>query len=316
MTLSITGRCARTGQLGVAVSSYSVGWTFFPAYRSVSQLSFLALATGGIGTVIGQANTPPRVTAKVLAYLDNGTDAQRALAAALGEETTDVREHCQVAVVDAAGRTAAFTGESPEEWRGHHAGEGYVAAGNILAGESVVQELADSFEANAHLSLDERLLAALERGVAAGGDKRGQRSGLLRVATATYATDLEIRVHDHADPIAELRRLLAVFHEESDFIGLAIEASNIIRAALPEAELTQRAEMTTYEAIGQLRALVADSDAPGEQIELLDRLLASLPEQPFVSEMRFGNAVSLLEANMKLAEKEQTQPAEERASGS
>jgi len=303
MTLSITGRCARTGQLGVAVSSYSVGWTFLPAYRDVSQLSFLALATGGIGTVIGQASAPPSVPANVLAHLDSGMDAQRALDAALDEEAKDVRERCQIAVVDAAGRTAAFTGERPEEWRGHRVGEGYIAAGNILAGERVVQEMADSFEANTHLALDERLLATLERGVAAGGDKRGQRSGLLRVATANYMTDLEIRVHDHAGPIAELRRLLAVFHEESDFISLAIEASNIIRAALPEAALTQRAEMTTYEAMGQLRALIAESDAPGEQIELLDRFLAGLPEQPAVSEMRFGDAVSLLEANTETAEK-------------
>src|SRR3990170_2461283 len=104
MTLSITGRCARTGQLGAAVSSYDVGWSFFPAYDGASQLRYLSLALAGVGAVTGQANTFPTFPAKVLGLLRDGMDAQEALDKALAEQEEDVRARFQVAVVDASGR--------------------------------------------------------------------------------------------------------------------------------------------------------------------------------------------------------------------
>ncbi|MBI4571108.1 MAG: DUF1028 domain-containing protein [Chloroflexi bacterium] len=276
MTLSITGRCERTGQLGLAMSSYDVN--FAPA-RS--------LAFAGIGAVAAQANTPEGVSQRIVALLWEGRTAARALAEALERESG--KERSQLGVVDAAGRAAAFTGERTMAWSGHLTGAGWAAAGNILAGPHVVAALGEAFVAGDALPLDERLIGALEAGIAAGGDRRGQRSAYLRVATGEPITELEVRAHEHDRPMAELRRLLAVHRGQSNFFTIGIEANAAIRARLTRAELEAFADLTTHAAIERIRGVLAGGEDSGEALDKVDRLLAAFPLRPDFAEQRFGD---------------------------
>ena len=284
MTLSITGRCGRTGQLGLAMSSYDV--SFAPAPNSV--------ARAGLGAVASQANTPEDVSQRVLAFLWEGRPAPEALAQALEGEDEAGRERSQLGVVDSAGRAAAFTGERTLGWRGHLTGDGWAAAGNILAGERVVAAMGETFEARAELPLDERLIAALEAGIAAGGDRRGQRGALLRVATGDVLSELQIRVHERASPVAELRRLLAVCRQQSDLFATALEASAAIRAVLADADVEPFAGLTTYAAVEQIRGVLAARAAGTETLAKVDKLLAALPLRLDLAEQRFGDLLKVL----------------------
>ena len=122
------------------------------------------------------------------------------------------REHRQLHVIDAEGRIGQHTGKSCVEWCGAVAGEGYSVAGNMLANEKVVRETARAFTASKK-PFAERLIAALEAGEAAGGDKRGKQSAALLICSTEQYADLDLRVDDHAEPLAELRRLYDKAHE-------------------------------------------------------------------------------------------------------
>jgi len=122
------------------------------------------------------------------------------------------REHRQLHVIDMAGRIGQFTGKQCVEWAGAVTGDGFSVAGNMLAGPKVVNETANAFR-NAKRPFPERLIAALEAGEAAGGDKRGKQSAALLVYTKEEYADLNLRVDDHAEPLAELKRLYEKAHE-------------------------------------------------------------------------------------------------------
>ena len=119
----------------------------------------------------------------------------------------------QFAVMDASGAVAAHTGPRASEWAGHRIGRHVSAQGNILAGPEVVDAMVEAFEATqGHLSL--RLLAALEAGQAAGGDRRGMQSAAMLVVQEDGGVwlnndvVLRLQVDDHERPIEELRRLV------------------------------------------------------------------------------------------------------------
>jgi uncharacterized Ntn-hydrolase superfamily protein len=146
-----------------------------------------------------------------LALLASGYSAAQALAALLADDPQ--REHRQAGLVDARGGAAAHTGQECMDWAGHVVGDGFTAQGNILAGANVVTAIAGAFE-RAGGELAERLLAALQAGDAAGGDRRGRQSAALYVARAggSYGGLLDryvdLRVDDQPAPTAELARLL------------------------------------------------------------------------------------------------------------
>ena len=125
----------------------------------------------------------------------------------------------QVAGIDAQGRTFAFTGVECVAWCGSREGAGYSVQGNMLVGQPTIDAMAEAFEAGAGKWLGIRLMAAIEAGQAAGGDKRGRQSAALLV-TPMDATngpppavfdprryEMNIRVDEHPDPVAELRRI-------------------------------------------------------------------------------------------------------------
>ncbi len=126
------------------------------------------------------------------------------------------REHRQLAVVDRRGRVVAWTGKKCIDWAGHVPGEGFSCQGNMLANDRVVPAMVRAFEQRRG-RLAGRLLAALQAGQRAGGDRRGLESAALLVVHREPWYDkawpdrvVDLRVDQHARPLAELARLLAI----------------------------------------------------------------------------------------------------------
>jgi uncharacterized Ntn-hydrolase superfamily protein len=123
------------------------------------------------------------------------------------------RDHRQLHVMDSHGHVAAHTGAACIDWNGHIHGEGFSVAGNMLAGPRVLDDTAAAYRANDALPLPRRLIAAMQAGEAAGGDKRGKQSAALLIHGEEEWSDLDLRVDDHAEPLAELDRLERVSRE-------------------------------------------------------------------------------------------------------
>ena len=119
----------------------------------------------------------------------------------------------QLHVIDSDGGTAAHTGVNCVDWCGSLTEDGVSVAGNMLAGPQVIAETLAAYKANPGLPIVERLLAAMQAGEDAGGDKRGKQSAALRIQGPECYARLDLRADDHVDPLAELRRLYAVAQE-------------------------------------------------------------------------------------------------------
>jgi uncharacterized Ntn-hydrolase superfamily protein len=203
-TFSICALDPAQSEVGCAVQSryFSVG-------------SVVPWAKAGVGAVATQAAGVAAYGPRILALLEEGLGPDEAIEAALADDVR--RESRQLGVVAADGRAAAHTGAECLAWAGHRVGEGYAVQGNILAGEAVVGEMERAFLETGS-SLAERLVSALEAGQAAGGDSRGQQSSAIvveKVGAAAGSREgldrvCELRVEDHPQPIAELRRLVGI----------------------------------------------------------------------------------------------------------
>jgi uncharacterized Ntn-hydrolase superfamily protein len=193
MTWSLVARDS-DGALGVAIASrfFAVG-ALCPRVRA------------GVGALATQALVNPLYAEPGLALLAQGTPPGEVVR--LLTEGDAGRDHRQLHVVDARGRTAAHTGGACIDWCGHLAGDGWSVAGNMLASPQVLRESADAYAQSAGRPLAERLLLALEAGDAAGGDKRGRQSAAIVVATTEPYPSLDLRVDDDEQPFALLRRL-------------------------------------------------------------------------------------------------------------
>ena len=204
-TFSIVAADLEAGEVGCAVQSkyFSVG-------------SVVPWARAGVGAVATQASGVAVYGRSALAALDAGASPDEALERVLAGDPG--RETRQLGIVTADGRAAAFTGRECLDWAGHRTGPGYAVQGNILTAEAVVEQMARAFEETAG-PLGHRLVAALEAGQAAGGDRRGQQSAAVVVERAGAAAEsregidrvCDLRVEDHAEPIAELRRLHGIW---------------------------------------------------------------------------------------------------------
>jgi uncharacterized Ntn-hydrolase superfamily protein len=115
--------------------------------------------------------------------------------------------------MDRDGRMAAYTGKGCIEWCGHKIAADHSVAGNMLAGPRVVENTSAAYADNARLPFPRRLIAAMQAGEAAGGDKRGKQSAALIIAGEEEWPLLDLRVDDHTDPLAELERLERVSRE-------------------------------------------------------------------------------------------------------
>jgi uncharacterized Ntn-hydrolase superfamily protein len=172
-TFSITARCERTGQFGVAVS------TKVPAVGSLCPY-----AKAGVGAIASQSFVNPYIGINGLRYLEEGLTASEVMAKVLEEDPEP--ELRQVCIVDKDGNAAAFTGSGCDTWNGDLTGDNYAVAGNMLVGEDTIRAMAAAFEREAGLTLAERLLVALEAGQAAGGDNRRHCMWSIKKNTPTW----------------------------------------------------------------------------------------------------------------------------------
>ena len=200
-TFSIAARCPNTDMFGVAVS------TKVPAVGSICPF-----AKPGVRAIASQAWANPYIGVYGLRLLEQGWNAEL-VRDTLVSWDPDIQRR-QFTVVDRDGLSAAFTGGDTDGWQGHRTGENYAAAGNMLVDEETVTAIAEAFESHADTELPERLLFALEAGQAAGGDKRGKQSAALYVVHKEAFPYADLRVDEHADPVAELRRVFEVCRNE------------------------------------------------------------------------------------------------------
>jgi uncharacterized Ntn-hydrolase superfamily protein len=200
MTWSIVARDPATGAFGVAVATrfFAVG-------------ALCPHADGGVGALATQALINPTFGPRGLRLLREGVPAAAVAQVLVGSDPG--RATRQLHVQDAHGSIAVHTGEACVPWCGHAVHEGFSVAGNMLAGPQVIEVTARAYRDGADLPFPRRLLAALKAGEAAGGDKRGRQSAALRIHTTEEYPALDLRVDDHADPLAELERLEAVSRE-------------------------------------------------------------------------------------------------------
>lgn len=200
MTYSVVARDPATGHLGVAVAS-----RFFAVGGLVPHIR------GGLGAIASQAFMSPVYGVEGLELLAAGETPEDIVRLLTGRD--EGRDHRQFHLIDAQGRNAAFTGAKCVGWAGHRLAEDVSVAGNMLAGAQVVDAALQAYQDAGELPLPERLMHALEAGEAAGGDKRGRQSAALALYRDQDYSWLNLRVDDHADPLAELRRLYAVAQE-------------------------------------------------------------------------------------------------------
>lgn len=120
------------------------------------------------------------------------------------------REMRQVHLLDRNGISTRHTGTECVDWAGHDAADGVSVAGNMLAGPEVLPAMLAGYADAADKPFAERLMAAMEAGERAGGDKRGKQSAALRICLDDSYPDLDIRADDNIDPLPELRRLYQV----------------------------------------------------------------------------------------------------------
>jgi uncharacterized Ntn-hydrolase superfamily protein len=198
-TFSIIALDRSTGELGMGVQSKAFG----AGNRAMT-------AKGGVAIVAHQASANPMYGPMAIELIERGYSPEEALDQLVrGDEGRDRRQN---AIIDIEGRTAAWTGPSTSDWKGHRCGIDYCAQGNILAGPEVVDAMVASFESSDG-PLAERLMDALDAAQSAGGDARGMQSGAIlvvapRVRGGFSDRVVDIRVDDHREPLAELRRIL------------------------------------------------------------------------------------------------------------
>lgn len=203
MTFSLVGRCARTGMVGMVVTSSS------PAVAARC-----AHVRAGVGAVATQNVTDPRLGPRVLDLLQAGRSAPEAVAEAAAGASG--REHRQLTAIDIHGATGAYSGSRT---LGTHAvahGHDAVAAGNLLASRGVVAAMLRAFEAGAGRHLGDRLVAALQAGLGAGGEAGPVHSAGLLLADKVEWPIADLRVDWDDDPIGRLADLWRLWLPQMD----------------------------------------------------------------------------------------------------
>lgn len=217
-TFSIIGRCERTGMFGVAIatSEMAVG-------------SRCVHAAPGVGAVISQASTNPRLGHLGLGLLHQGYPAPRVVEEIAASDAFVERR--QLGAIDVSGLSAGRTGSGNRPWAGHRAARNVVAAANNVVGAAVAEAMFETWEKTSELPLWERLLQALEAGKRAGGEPTGEKSGGLYVVDREPFAKVDLRVDLHPEPVAELRRLATEYFPLVAYYGLRPFDPNVPPAA-------------------------------------------------------------------------------------
>jgi uncharacterized Ntn-hydrolase superfamily protein len=262
-TYSIAACDLDAGQWGVATQS-----------KFLAVGSIVPWAEPGVGAIATQAYANPRYGPGALALLRDGIPADEVV-----RRLTDAdegRDQRQLGVVDGEGRGATYTGAACMDWAGGIAGPCFAAQGNILVGPETVDALAATYPATAGRPLAERLLECLAAAQSAGGDRRGQQSAALLVVERDggYAglCDIlvDLRVDDHASPVAEIARL---YELHSLLFGKSPAASWLPVDGELRRELTDRLAKLGYDGeLADALAAWAGTENLEERVEGVDRI--------------------------------------------
>ncbi len=213
-TFSLIGRCERTGMFGIAIatSEMAVG-------------SRCIHVAPGVGAIVTQASTNPRLGHLGLNLLRAGHSAPRVLEEIAAND--QFVERRQLGCLDVSGRAAARTGSGNKPWAGHRVDRNVVVAANAVVSAEVADAMFGAFQRGADLPLWERLLRALEAGKAAGGQPNGEvSSGLFVVDREPFPM-----VDLHPEPVAELRRLADAYFPLVAYYNLRPRDPNVPSAA-------------------------------------------------------------------------------------
>lgn len=220
-TYSIVARDPNTGEMGVAVQShwFSVG-------------SIVSWGEAGVGVIATQSFVNPSFGQRGLEMLKQGMTAQEVVDLLIASD--EGRDFRQLAIVDAKGNSAAYTGSKCIPEAGHIVGDNYCVQANLMLSNLVWSEMSKAFESSDG-PLAERLIAALEAAQNVGGDIRGQQSAAILVVKAEATGKLwedryiDLRVEDHPEPVKEIKRLLKVFraYEHMNNGDLAVEKNDM-----------------------------------------------------------------------------------------
>lgn len=282
MTYSIVARDPVDGHMGVATQSqaFSVG-------------SSVSWASPGRGTIATQSMGEPMYGELGLGALSAGLTAPEALKALRSVDPHPERR--QVAMVDAEGRVAAYTGSACVAAAGHLCGDGCAALGNLVASPRVWTAMLEVFSAGSGW-LPRRLLDALDAAEGAGGDIRGQRSAAIRVVRSERSGRpwhdhvVDLRVDDHPEPLKELRRLVEHtwrYHRTVEAFELTLNGrTDEALAALPEEQVDAAAnpDLTWW------RAIVLAKVGKEEAAAALGRALIADAPDYVAAARRFGEA--------------------------
>jgi uncharacterized Ntn-hydrolase superfamily protein len=224
-TYSIVARDPVTGDLGAAVQShwFSVG-------------SIVTWAEPGVGAVATQAFAEPSYGPKGLALMRDGVAPADAIAQLTAADPQQASR--QLGFVDAQGRVASHTGAKCIAFASSQLGDGYAVQANIMSNDRVVPAMAQAFETSKG-DLADRMLAAMDAAQAAGGDLRGCQSAAILIVSGNRGDTpwtekkLDLRVEDHADPLRELRRLVALgrAYDHMNQGDMALEKKDIAKAS-------------------------------------------------------------------------------------
>jgi uncharacterized Ntn-hydrolase superfamily protein len=203
MTFSLIGRCARTGMLGAAVTTSAIGVG-----------ARCPFARAGVGAVLTQHRTDPRLGPLALDLLARGFTAEQTLAAIAA--ATPHRDWRQLAVLDASGGSATFSGAHVRPERGEARGMDCAAIANIVRSAAIPAEMVAAFEKTPDRPLADRLLAGLMAGQSAGGEFRPVVSAALLIVHRESFPYVDLRADQHDQPIEALVRLWDAYRAEAD----------------------------------------------------------------------------------------------------
>ena len=198
MTYSIAAKCPRTGMFGAAVTTSSIGVGARCAY-----------ARAGVGAVLTQHRTDPRLGQKGLELLAQGLPAKDVIER-LTRGVPGIGWR-QLAVIDNDGRTAAYHGDRITSVHSGDEGPGCVAIGNIVRTTAVTRAMVVAFGADPQLHLAERLVRAMEAGYAAGGEPKQVKSAALLVVERESFPLVDLRVDYDSQPLVQLRWLWEIY---------------------------------------------------------------------------------------------------------
>ena len=216
MTFSIVAYDRPSGAVGVAITT-----------SSIAVGSRCPWVRAGVGAVSTQNVTDPTLGPKMLDRLESGLDARQSLDDIVG--SANYINYRQLLVVDTQGNTAHYTGEHILGTNAVATGVDCMAAGNLLANESIPSAMVETYVSRQPgIHLAEALLLAIQAGLDAGGELGTVHSGTLLVATKYPWPDVDLRVDWHdSDPVGKLFRLWEAYEPQCD--------DYILRAVDPDA---------------------------------------------------------------------------------